>query len=166
MGYFFVTDVTLSESEDGQPRVNVGDQQSGAGLGAALTVWGSGDGFVGLPNTPSGASSAQALVYVDGHVQRVVAVRDTRIANRAGTLAPGDRAIVSDSEAWLLLDQSADSIALRSSGSIVGEMTVTVDGANNRIRLTVGTVSLTIDATGVDVTGGVLKVGGVTLTVP
>jgi hypothetical protein len=165
MAYLEVVDVTLAESEDGQPRVNVGDTQSGVGTGASIPLWGSGDGFVGVPNAPDGDGSAQAVVLVEGHSQRVIAIRDNRFVQQAGTLAEGDRAIVTDSEAALFLDKSGDSIELRSVGG-VGTLRVLVDGVNNRIRLSVGAVTLTVDATGVDVTGGVLKVGGVTLTVP
>lgn len=166
MAYLEVVDVTLAETEDGKPRVNVGDKQSGVGTGASVPLWGSGDGFVGVPNAPNSNGTAQAVVLVEGNQQRVIAIRDYRTIDKAGTLAEGDRAIVSDSQAWLLLDKSADSIELRSLGEVAGAMKVIVDGANNRIQLSVGTVTMTIDATGVDITGGVLKVGGVTVTVP
>jgi hypothetical protein len=165
VAYLEVVDVTLAESENGQPRVNVGDTQSGVGTGASVPLWGSGDGFIGMPNAPTGKASAQAIVLVEGNYQRVIAIRDNRTITRAGTLAEGDRAIVSNSDALLFLDASEDTIELRSTGG-AGTLRVLVDGVNSRIRLMVGSVALTVDVTGVDITGGLLKVNGVPLNVP
>jgi hypothetical protein len=167
MAYLEVVDVTLAESEDGQPRVNVGDTQSGVGTGAGIPVWGSGDGFVGIPNAPSSSGSAQAVVFVEGNQQRVIAIRDYRTIGQAGALAEGDRAIVSDSQAWLLLTKSTDKIELRSLGAS-GTLKVEVDGDNDRVRLTVGFTTLTLSSAGLalDGPGAAILVNGVAMTVP
>ena len=166
----FAADVTLSVDENGVPRINIGDAQTGVGFGASVALWGSGDGFVSMPNAPDGASCAQALVLVEGNTKRALALRDNRWIGAAGTLAEGDRAIVSDSEAWFLLTRSQHRIRLRSEHSIVGELLVDVNGSAGTIKLSVGPVTLTINEAGMHLTSTagvpVITVNTIPLQVP
>lgn len=108
---FSQADVTLSEQEDGEVRVNIGNVIDGSGLGAGVAAWGV-DGFVGMPNLPSDGQCCVALVLEDGNQQRCIGFKDNRFASKAGELQPGDRAIVSDCDARLLLKKEDNCISL------------------------------------------------------
>lgn len=174
-----VADILLSLVEGGEVRVNIGDGPTGKGYGASIGYWGV-DGFLSRPNAPSAAGNAQGWYVTEGQSRRVIASRDTRFVGPFGDLEEGDRAIVSDCDAGLHLDRSANLIRLKSNGA-----DVVVDGANNKVVITkglasitlstvsaldtivlkVGGVELNVSVAGVDITG-VLSVGGVPLTVP
>lgn len=174
-----ITDIMLSTLEGGEVRVNIGDNVDGKGYGASLPYWQT-DGFRSRPNLATTTGAAQGLYLTQGNLRRVIASRDNRFLGPFGDLAPGDRAVVSDCDAGLFLDQSANTIRLEGAGATVvvdgagetvtitkGIATITVEtvAGFDTIELAVGGVKLTIDVTGVNVTG-VLKVGGVPLTVP
>lgn len=120
-----VADILLVTSGAlGNPLVNIGEQSTGDGFGADTAVWANGDGFVSVPNPPDDAGCAQAMVQQDGNVKRVVASVDNRYVNKAGgPLAIGDKAIVSNCDAWFRLTRGSNKLELRS-----GAMTVTLDG--------------------------------------
>lgn len=163
-------DILLSEQESGEVRINVGDKASGVGAGSGVAVWGV-DGFVGMPNLPSDAGCAVALVYQDGHQQRAVATKDVRFAEKAGALQPGDRAIVSDCGARLLLKQATSSISLfteneADDGNAIlhnlngqeGSQTITVGATTirlekDRIVMCAGGTFLTLDSGGLHIHG-------------
>jgi len=136
-----IVDVTLAEGDDGEARLNLGDSATGAGFAASATAWSAGDGFIGVPNAPSaGGAAAQALMLTQGNTRLALAIRDTRWDGAAGALAKGDRAVVSDCDAALHLDQSANTIALRST-----DCSVVVDGDGGAVTLTRGSNTITID---------------------
>ncbi len=157
-------DVTLSAVEDGEPRPVVGDQASGTGYVASTPMWTPGAAFVSCPNAPSAGSACQVALWQEGNTTRAIACRDNRYVDKSGALALGDAAIVTDSEAWLRLTKSGNKIELRSKSG-ANTMKVEVDGSSGTITLSVGPSSLTVDATGVNIVG-ILKVGGVAVTVP
>lgn len=165
-----VVDLVLSLVEDGEPRANIGEESTGLGFGSSTPIWAP-DGFVGVPNAASGGACAQGIVWQDGSAQRLIAARDNRWTDKAGTLDIGDRAVVSDSEAWFLLTRATDRLRLRSTGP-AGEMLIDVNGQAGTMTLSVGVNSIEIAATGITMTApivnvvGILQVGGVTVIVP
>lgn len=172
-------DVLLTTLVDGDVRLNVGDKVDGKGFGAQVPFWQT-CGFRSRPNPPTSTGAAQVLYLTQGNSRSVVASRDGRFVGPFGSLDEGDAEIISDCDAGLRLDKSANTIKLQSDAvSVVvngdaGTVTVTKGTAEikvstiasvDTITLTAGATVLTVDSTGVDVTG-LLKVGGVTLTVP
>jgi len=144
-----IADILRADTENGAPVVNIGEQTTGLGFGADTSVWGNGDGFVSVPNNPSDAGAAQAIVTQDGHVKRATQTRDARWVAKAGTLEPGDRAIVTDSEAWIRLTRATDKIEI-----VSGDMKVTLDGASGNITINNGGTSMiTMTSAGLVVVG-------------
>jgi len=145
-----IADILRADTENGAPVVNIGEQTTGLGFGADTSVWGNGDGFVSVPNNPSAAGAAQAIVTQDGHVKRATQTRDARWVTKAGTLEPGDRAIVSDSEAWIRLTRATNKIQIKS-----GDMTVTLDGDTGVVTIDgAGTIRIGENATAIDMGPG------------
>lgn len=152
-------DITLPVVDAGEVRPVVGDAATGVGFAASVPFWTCGPAFVSCPNPATSGASCQALLWQEGNVTRVIAARDNRFVDKAGALALGDAAIVTDSEAWFKLTKAGDKVELRTkSGS--DEMKVALDGGAGTIVLSVGGVSLTVDATGINVVGA-FKVNGI-----
>lgn len=107
-------DVLASSMENGDVRVNLGDALTNEGYVADAPWWCSGDGFVSRPNNPSdnGGGSCVAFWFFDGSQRVAVAARDGRYAEKAGSLQPGDRAIVSDCDARFVLKRETNSVTL------------------------------------------------------
>jgi hypothetical protein len=143
----FVADVLLASTESGDPRVNIGEQATGQGFGADTAVWGSGPAFVSVPNPPSDDGTAQALVGVEGNSSRVLASRDNRYVGAAGALAPGDAAIVSNSDACLRLVSADDTLELKST-----DMAITLDGAAGTVTVAKGGSSVVLADGGITIT--------------
>ena len=107
-----IADVTASTiASDGQVRVNIGDAFTGKGFAADAPLWGL-DGFVSRPNDPDADGAAQVLYLVDGDNKRAFASRDNRWASKAGNLAPGDRAIVSNCDARMFVKKERNAVTL------------------------------------------------------
>lgn len=180
-----IADVMLSAIVDGEVRVNIGDKVDGKGFGASIGYWGV-DGFPSRPNPTSAAGAAQAVYLTQGNQRRVIASRDNRFVGPFGDLGEGDRAIVSDCDAGLHLDQSANTIALASDGGArieagpssvtltFGGCTVTMSDAALTLAFASaagGPVlsSIVLSATGVAIVTPVpptVTVNGIALTVP
>lgn len=138
-----------------EQRANLGDVATGAGFAAGATIWGAGDGFIGLPAAPDAAGAARAIQLTQGNIRLALAVRDPRWDSQAGDLAPGDRAIVSSCSARLRLTAAANAVELLAEDAGVG-----VDGANNAVTLFAdsGDHTLVVDGTGVRASVGVASV--------
>lgn len=106
-----IADVLLSTTDDGEIRVNLGESTTGEGLDAEVPVWGV-DGFVSVPNDPDDDGCAQAVYLVDGNTKRVIATRDNRWSSKVGAPAAGDRFIVSNCAARVLLKRGKSSVTL------------------------------------------------------
>lgn len=167
----FVSDILATSSTDGEVRCNVGDQVTGTGVGAEVPIWGV-DGFVSRPNDPSEAGAAMGIYIVDGDQKRIIASRDNRFTNQAGALQPGDRAIVSDCDASVLLKKATNSVTLYTTNETDDDKAMIIDlggqagiiqilnsGAfiqieKDKITLAVnGGGGIVIDSTGVQTTG-------------
>lgn len=108
-----IADVVLSTATDGEVRVNVGDvlQEDESGFGQDVALWGV-PGFIGMPDQPDDNGAAQVLYIVDGQKKIGVAARDNRIAEKAGNLQPGDRAVLASCAARILLKAATSSVTL------------------------------------------------------
>lgn len=168
-----VADVLLSTTDDGEIRVNLGDTTTGEGLDSEVPVWGV-DGFVSVPNEPDDDGAAQAFFIVDGHERRVVATRDNRWAAKAGTApAPGDRFIVSNCAARVLLKRAKSSVTLYTENQQDGDTSQLIDlnGADGTTTLICGgaLVQMSKDRIVLGVSGGgmiVLDANGVQILGP
>lgn len=139
MSYFDTADILQTTAEDGEVRCNLGDSRDGTGYVNSAAVWGL-DGFFSRPNNPTADGAAQGLYVVDGNQVRVVASRDNRFAAQTGALQPGDRAIVTDGPARILLKQAKAVVNLytenaKDNGS---SMMVDVNGDLGSIKLVCG----------------------------
>jgi hypothetical protein len=165
-------DILYSAVDDGEPQLKVGDAATGKGVGQNVSFFAS-DGFVSQPIPPdSTGAAAQGLVATLGNDRFVVASIDGRYFGKAGSLSPGDRAIVSNCDACLLLSMSGNLIALKSTS-----MAVTLDGAGGNITATNGSTTMQIGASSgsmgvsgggsvsVSSTNAVLQLGAISLTV-
>jgi hypothetical protein len=164
-------DILYSVANDNEARLQVGDLATGKGVGQDVAFL-SADGFLGLPNPPAAGAAGQAIVLTLGNDRFVIASLDGRFSAVLGTMAPGDRAIVSNCDARLKLSQAGNSIALSSTN-----MTVALDGAGGTVTASVGStqVQLTTTSASMSLAGGgsvtvgaaavTLAVGGTTLVV-
>jgi hypothetical protein len=183
--------LSTADAASGEVRVNIGNTVDGTGFGASVPMWGV-DGFLSRPNAAAGGKAAQGLYLTQGNSRRVFASRDTRWPGPFGAMGEGDRALVSDCDAGLWLDKSANVIRLQAGAGVevvvdgaAGTVTVSKGGASvvlstvagsDQIVATVGAgpgiaqitltpALITLTAATVNVVG-VLQVGGVPMTVP
>lgn len=150
-----IADVLLSTATDGEVRVNLGNLFDGAGLGAEVGVWGV-DGFVSRPNDPDAAGACQAIYLVDGQDKRVIATRDNRWAAKVGTLQPGDRGIVTNSAARVLVKRAQDSVTLFTENATDdgSSMMVNLDGSTGKLLAAVGGAYLEMDKDAITLSAG------------
>lgn len=146
--YFDRGDVVLSTAEKGQVRVNLGDVDRKTGYGVSTPVWGP-DGYLARPNDPE-SGACQALYLTDGQNRRAVAFCDNRFAAQAGTLAPGDRMIVSSQAARFYLRNADNRIGFyteaQSEPPTGGKgMLFDMSGKDGVIQIRCGGASITLD---------------------
>jgi hypothetical protein len=135
-------DVSYTADSDDEARLKIGDNASNAGVGTDCAYLAT-DGFVSMPNPPDGNGSATCIAWTPGNDRFVLAAMDGRYNDKAGSLNPGDRAIVSNCAAYLKLSQSGNSISLASTNT-----GVSCDGTGGKVTLYAGTLSVTLDGTG------------------
>ncbi len=126
-----IGDITLSYDSSGEARANIGDLATGKGFYSNTSVWGS-DGFYGVPNAPAADNTAccQALVGTSGNIRIAFCPRDDRWRQQVGSLAEGDRAITTNADAGLLLQQAGNKIQLV---ALQQSMEVTLDAQHQTI---------------------------------
>lgn len=137
-----IADVTLSYDSSGEARVNLGNLATGQGFSSNTTIWGS-EGFIGVPNAPASDNTAacMALLWTSGQTRYAFAPRDDRWREQAGVMAVGDRAVTSNCDAALLLQQATNKIQLL---ALTQGMEITLDAAGETtfMRTALGEVSL------------------------
>ncbi len=148
-------DVLGTTADDGEIRAKVGYAVSAQGTYVNLPFYGP-DGFISSPNQPSeNGDACQALYIRDGDGRIIIGTRDNRYADKVGSFEPGDRGIVTDGEARILIKQATDSIFAMTVDQTVDRMMMFEmngqDGAlklfcgNSWIELTDKTVTIGVD---------------------
>lgn len=169
--YFRVLDVLLSTVTSGEVRLKIGNKATNEGYGDGVAAWGT-DGFIARPNAPDARGACQVLALQDGNNYRCIGARDNRIADKVGTLAEGDRAIVTDAECRVLVKKATEAVTLYTAAQNGGaSIMVTVSGEDDgtiqlihgggayvevlkdKIVASAGGSSITIDAGGVQIVG-------------
>ena len=143
-----VEDITQSTAVDGEVRVTLGDSRVPAGTAQDTPLWSSG-GFVSRPVDPDADGAAQGLYVNDGNKRRVIAWRDNRYTVNAGTLEPGESAIVCDRDARAMVKGAKNIVTLYTvNAQDNSSMMVTLDGDTGTITLACGKsfISITNDA--------------------
>jgi len=165
------------DASTGEVRVNIGNAVDGVGFGASVGMWGV-DGFLSRPNAAADSNAAQGLYMTQGNQRRVFASRDTRWAGPFGALGEGDRAVVSDCDAGLWLDKSANLIKLASAGGAAvtagaSSVVLTFGGCTVTLAALAMTLewapsagapavsTITLNAAGVAITGLAVTVNGI-----
>ena len=114
-------DVIGTELIDGEIRVQIGDASRSLGYAAGLPMYGP-DGFIGRPNQPDENGDSCQVKYIwDGDQKTVVGTRDNRYADKVGQLEPGDRAIVTDGEARILIKREDDAVFIIAKSQSTGK---------------------------------------------
>jgi len=161
-----IADIVGSFQDDGEVRVNLGNAADGVGFASEEPMYGP-DGFIGMPNEPSDDGACQAIYLVDGDRKRVVGTRDNRWLDKVGALKPGDRAIITDSPARILLKRDGDKVVLYTETSSEKTMMLVLDGSGDQIMAVCGDnyMRLTVDAFEVNVGGNLLRIDAETIKV-
>jgi hypothetical protein len=137
-------DLTYVVSSDDEPRLKVGDLATGDGVGQDCAYLCT-DGFISFPNPPDSTGAAQGIAWTPGNDRFIIACQDGRYNGKAGTVAPGDRAIVSKSDAALKLTQASNKIQLL---ALAQGLAVTVDATGNSVSAMTPKGGLSCGATG------------------
>lgn len=167
-------DILSSAVEEGEVRVQVGDAQTSTGFGADASMWML-DGFYSMPNSVDDDGACMGLMATQGNMRWIVGTKDNRIVTKYGDLAPGDRAIVSSGDARIILKRADDSVSIITTNHADndelmmvqlsgdrGALTIMIGGANGtamaviksgKIAFTAGGSALTIDESGITLTG-------------
>jgi len=129
-------DVTLSTAEDGEVRVNTGDKATGIGYAQDVSMWGL-PGFISMPDAPDGDGACEVLCLADGFQTYAIAGRDNRYASKVGNFQPGDRGIVGNCDARVLLKKASNSVTLYTeNGKALGvSMAMTLNGSTGEAML-------------------------------
>jgi hypothetical protein len=139
-------DLLYDAGQDDEPRLKVGDQASGAGVGQDCAYLAT-DGFVSMPNGPDAAGGcATAVCWTPGDDRIVIACADGRYNGKAGTLGAGDRAIVSNCDAALLLQRAANKISLL---ALLQQLSITLDAGTNKITISTPNGGISLNPTGI-----------------
>lgn len=133
-------DVLGSTAESGDVRVNLGDSLTKEGEAADCPWWGNSNAFISRPADPDDNGACEAIYTRHGNQRVVTTCRDARYAEKAGTLEPGDSAIVGPGDGRLLNKAATHTIALFSQDKANNDesMMVSVDGEKGSILIMVG----------------------------
>jgi hypothetical protein len=176
-------DILSSELRGNELRVSLGDRSLEEGAIGDATLWGI-DGFYSRPLDPDDRGACMGLFLFEGNNRRVFATKDNRITAKYGDISPGDRAIVTDGDARIIVKLEGDSVSIvtknhadndelmiqQLSGDS-GEFVVMIGGTkgtamlkikSGAIALVAGGSSLMVDEDGVTINGKRLNanVGG------
>lgn len=102
-------EVVSTTLEGGELRANLGQGDTGTVPDASF--WGT-DGFISRPNDKDEDGACLALFATQGNARRVIATKDNRTNDKYGELAPGDRAIVTSTDARVLVKRANSSVTL------------------------------------------------------
>lgn len=133
-------DVLGSTAESGDVRVNLGDSLTNEGDAADCPWWASGNAFVSRPADPDDDGACEAIYARHGNQRVVTACRDARYAEKAGSLEPGDSAIVGPGDGRLLNKAATHTIAMFTQDKTNNDesMMASLDGENGTALLMVG----------------------------
>ncbi len=133
---FHTADIVETDASTGEIRAKVGNAAIGQGYAQGLPLYTT-DGFIGRPNQPSPDGGAcQAFYIVDGDGSVIVGTRDNRFADKVGSLEPGDRAIVTDGEARVLVKREDDAVFVMTENKETGKtMMLEMNGAAGIVQL-------------------------------
>jgi hypothetical protein len=106
------SDVLGSTAENGDVRVNLGNALTNEGEAAECPWWASGNAFISRPADPDDDGACEATYTRQGNQRVVTACRDARYTERAGSLEPGDSAIVGPGDGRLLNKAATHTIAM------------------------------------------------------
>lgn len=139
-------DILNVSVEDGEVGYDLGDVRDAAGIAQEAVAWGI-DGFISMPNLPTGKEeAARAMYLVDGNEKMVVATKDSRNSTKVGSLEPGDRAIISAGAQRFLMKQGNESITLYTENQDTGSsMLISASGADGTISLVNGNAMFSIE---------------------
>lgn len=142
---FGTADVLKSTAENGEVRAGLGYlSQGGEGIDAGAVCLGP-DGFISRPNEPDADKAALAFYLKDANRKYVLGIRDNRYADKVGSLDPGDRAIVTNGEARVMVKQVDDSVTLYTVNKKVdSSMMVALDGSTGELNLLSGKANITV----------------------
>jgi len=174
-GLLLTADIITTDATGGEVRAQIGDAAKNVGYAQEVAIYGP-DGFIGRPNDASGPDAARALYVQDGDENFIIGTRDNRFADKVGTMEPGDRAIVTDGEARVMIKQVRDAVVLYTVnqpedksmlidlGGMEGEIKIINGGAvmtmtNDMITLATnsGGGTITIGPAGVTITGSAIQ---------
>lgn len=141
-------DITTSVAQDGEVEATLGRVETGKGIARAV-MYGAAP-LLYQPNDPDGAGAAQAYYLIDGNTPIVIATRDNRYAALAGTLKPGDFAVVTGGSARVIGKKESDTIALYAENKKDDEqsMLVEVNGKDGTIVCQNGDTTLRMKSGG------------------
>lgn len=167
-------DILSSEQRGGELRVSLGDKSLEEGAIGDATLWGI-DGFYSRPLDPDDRGACMGLFLFEGNNRRVFATKDNRITAKYGDLSPGDRAIVTDGDARIIVKRDGDSVSvvtknhadndelmIQQLNGDSGEFVIMIGGAkgtamlkikSGTIALVAGGSSLMVDEDGVTING-------------
>lgn len=128
-------EVVSTTLEGGELRANLG--QGDAGTIPDATFWGT-DGFISRPNDKNDDGACLALFATQGNSRRVIATKDNRHNDKYGELAPGDRAIVTENDARVLVKNSNSSISLLTKNGGEELMVVQLNGDAGDFTILIG----------------------------
>jgi hypothetical protein len=139
-------DILNVSVDEGEVGYDLGDVRDAAGIAQEAVSWGI-DGFISMPNLPTGnEESARAMYLVDGDDKIVIATKDSRNSDKVGTLEPGDRAIISAGAQRFLMKQGNESISLYTENQATGSsMMVSLSGADGVATLVNGGSIVTME---------------------
>ena len=146
-------DVLQSTVEDGEIRCTLGDSRSDYGYAQDCPVWGV-DGFMSRPNDPSDTGAAQAFYINDANELSIIGTRDNRFAEKAATLKPGDRGILTDGEARLFLRKDGTITLFSRTDDEQTETQIEVDGKGGKLKLFCGTSWIEMDKESIILSAG------------
>jgi hypothetical protein len=163
--YLERVDIMSTEvDDDGVVRAKLGDKaEDNLGITDGVALWPCG-AFVSRPADPTAAPGAcEALMCTEGSSRYAVNWRDNRMAAKAGALAPGDSAILSNSAARVLVKQGEAAVSLYTESGLTGSsMIVELNGAGEKFTVLAG--KAVIQATPGPPAALVLQLGGSQIT--
>jgi len=134
MSEILTADVLASDATDGEVRCTLGDAVKGLGFATEAAIY-SGP-LVYRPSEPDSNGDAPTALYVqDSDDAQVIAVKDTRYAEKVGTLEAGDWGLITDSEARIFCKSERDAIVLYTADSNGHGMMIDLGGTEKEIKI-------------------------------
>ncbi len=147
-------DILDTSVDSGEVRCSLGYADGEVGIGSEVPIYGIGT-ILARPADATNGEAAMAIYTQSGNQKHVFAWRDNRYSEKAGSLSPGDTAIVCTQDARIFVKDSTSAAVMYSVNQTSDDsMILEVNGQEGEIRIVNGKSAIVITKDKITITNG------------